>query len=78
MASNIDLPSVESTPTDIIANGIIDKNLKILMSEKKKCHCYHHSMTEMKVKNWKIIILPTFWKLNLYFLKKKSNSTFGA
>ena len=26
-ASNIDLPSVESTCTDIIANGIIDKDL---------------------------------------------------
>ena len=31
-ASNIDLPSVESTCTDMIANGIIDKDLKILIS----------------------------------------------
>ena len=31
-ASNIDLPSVDSTCTDMIANGIIDKDLKILIS----------------------------------------------
>ena len=31
-ASNIDLPSVERTCTDMIANGIIDKDLKILIS----------------------------------------------
>ena len=31
-ASNIDLPSVESTCTEMIANGIIDKDLKILIS----------------------------------------------
>ena len=30
-ASNIDLPSVESTCTDMIANGIIDKDLNILI-----------------------------------------------
>ena len=31
-ASNIDLTSIESTCTDMIANGIIDKDLKILIS----------------------------------------------
>ena len=31
-ASNIDLPSIESTCTDMIVNGIIDKDLKILIS----------------------------------------------
>ena len=31
-ASNTDLPSVESICTDMIANGIIDKDLKILIS----------------------------------------------
>ena len=36
MASNIDLPSVESTSTDIIANGIIDKNLKNSYEWKKE------------------------------------------
>ena len=30
--SNIDLPLVESTCTDMIANGIIDKDLKIQIS----------------------------------------------
>ena len=30
-ANNIDLPSVESTCTEIIANGIIDKDLKTLI-----------------------------------------------
>ena len=30
--SNIDLTSIESTCTDMIANGIIDKDLKILIS----------------------------------------------
>ena len=32
IASNIDLPSVESTRTEMISNGIIDKNVKILIS----------------------------------------------
>ena len=31
-ASNIDLPSVEITCTDMISNGIIDKDLKIIIS----------------------------------------------
>ena len=31
-ASNFGLPSIESTCTDMIANGIIDKDLKILIS----------------------------------------------
>ena len=31
-ASNIDLPSVESTCTEMIVNGIMDKGLKILIS----------------------------------------------
>ena len=38
---------------------------------KKKYHCYDRSMAEMKVKNRKIVILLTFWKLNSYFLRKK-------
>ena len=38
---------------------------------KKKYHYYDRSMTEMKVKNRKIVILLKFCKLNLYFLKKE-------
>ena len=36
-----------------------------------KYHYYDRSTTEMKVKNRKIVILSTFWKLNSYFLKNK-------
>ena len=32
---------------------------------------YNRSMTKMKVKNRKIVILSMFWKLNIYFLKTK-------